>query len=70
MPKRYNQKFIVRDAWTERHRKSAIPFMQKLLNDEDKERKDILKQIDIFVPTPPVHTSHHTYPVSFTFSMK
>ena len=50
MPKRYNQQFLVKDAWTERHRKSAIPFMQRLLNDEDKQKKDILKQVDNFVP--------------------
>ena len=50
MPKRYSQQFIVKDAWTERHRRSAIPFMQKLLNEEDKVRKDILKKIDNFVP--------------------
>ena len=50
MPKRYNQKFLVKDAWTERHRKSAIPFMQKWLNEEDKEKKDTLKKIDNFVP--------------------
>ncbi len=50
MPKRYRQQFLVKDAWTERHRKSAIPFMQRLLNDEDKQKKDILKQVDNFVP--------------------
>ena len=50
MPKRYEQKFVIIDAWTERHRRSSIPFMQKLLNNEDKERKNILKQIDSFVP--------------------
>ena len=48
MPKRYRQQFLVKDAWTERHRKSAIPFMQRLLNDEDKQKKDILKQVDNF----------------------
>ena len=36
MPKRFNQQFIVNDAWTERHKRSAILFMQKLLNEEDK----------------------------------
>ena len=50
MPKRYCQKFIVRDTWTERHKKSAIPFMQNLLNNEDKKKKDILKQISNFKP--------------------
>ena len=50
MPRRYNQKFLVKDAWTERHRNSAIPFMQKLLNEEDKVKKDMLKKIDNFVP--------------------
>ena len=50
MPKRYNQQFIVRDAWTERHRKSAIPFMQRMLNQEDRKRKEILRKIDNVVP--------------------
>lgn len=50
MPKRYNQQFIVNNAWTERHKRSAIPFMQKLLNEEDKAKRDILKKIDNFVP--------------------
>ena len=50
MPKRYNQKFVVKDAWTERHRRSAIPFMQRLLNTEDKKKRDTLRQIDNFVP--------------------
>ena len=50
MPKRYNQQFLVKDAWTERHKMSAIPFMQRLLNNEDRQKKDILRQVDNFVP--------------------
>jgi hypothetical protein len=50
MPKRYSQKFLVKDAWTERHKMSAIPFMQRLLNNEDRQKKDILRQVDNFVP--------------------
>ena len=29
---------------------SAIPFMQRLLNNEDRQKKDILRQVDNFVP--------------------
>ena len=50
MTKRYNQKFFVKDAWTERHRRSAIPYMQRLLNTDDKKKKDTLRQLDNFIP--------------------
>ena len=50
MSKRYQEKFLVKDTWTERYRKSSIPYMQKLLNDEDRKKQSILRQIENFVP--------------------
>ena len=50
MTKRYQEKFVVKDTWTQRYKRSAIPYMQELLNDEDRRKKDILRQIDNFVP--------------------
>ncbi len=50
MQKRYNERFKVKDTWTERYKRSAIPYMQKLLNLEDKQKNDILKKIGNFVP--------------------
>ena len=50
MSKRYQEKFKVKDTWTERYKKSAIPYMIKLLNDEDRKRQNILNQIKNFVP--------------------
>ena len=37
-------------TFTERFRKSAIPSMQRLLNNDDKEKKEIFKVIDNTVP--------------------
>ena len=37
MMKRNFDKFKVNRAITERYKKSAIPYMQRMLNDEDKE---------------------------------
>ena len=50
MLKRNNEKFIIRRTYTERHKKSAIPHMQRLLNKADKEQRKICKQIDKFIP--------------------
>ena len=50
MKKRNAEKFIVTKALTERFRKSAIPSMQRLLNKNDKEKKEIYKVIDSTVP--------------------
>ena len=50
MRKRNAEKFIVTKALTERFRKSAIPSMQRLLNKNDKEKKEIFKVIDSTVP--------------------
>ena len=37
MVQRSSEKFKVNKAITERYKKSAIPYMQRLLNNEDKE---------------------------------
>ena len=50
MRKRYAEKFVVTKALTERFRKSAIPNMQRLLNKNAKEKKEIYKVIDSTVP--------------------
>ena len=50
MKKRNVEKFVVKKAITERFRKSAIPSMQRLLNKEDKEKRNIFKIIQNTVP--------------------
>ena len=43
MKKRNVEKFVVKKAITEKFRKSAIPSMQRLLNKEDKEKRNVFK---------------------------
>ena len=50
MKKRSGEKFIVTKASTERLKKSAIPNMQRLLNTDDKRKKEIFKIIENTVP--------------------
>ena len=50
MKKRGSEKFVMRSCFTERHKKSAIPYMQRLLNRVESEKKKICKQIDNFKP--------------------
>ena len=50
MAKRNVEKFIVKKAMTERFRKSAIPNMQRLLNKDDKRKRDMFKIIENSVP--------------------
>ena len=50
MTKRNAEKFIVTKAITERFRKSAIPSMQRLLNKDDKRKRDFFKIIENSVP--------------------
>ena len=47
---RGNEKFVIRRTFTERHRKSAIPHMQRLLNRVETDKSRICKQIDQYVP--------------------
>ena len=42
MKRRLTEKFKVNYARTDRYRKSALPFMQNLLNDESKKMQAIL----------------------------
>ena len=53
MKKRNAEKFIVTKALTERFRKSAIPSMQRLLNNDDKEKKKMFKIYIIFLYVSP-----------------
>ena len=46
MRKRGHEKYIVNKALTERYKLSAIPYMQRLLNESEKKKQEILRQID------------------------
>ena len=50
MEKRNCEKFIVKKAMTERYKKSAIVSMQRLLNQSEKEKRDIMGKINETVP--------------------
>ena len=50
MKKRGSEKFLIRSCFTERHKKSAIPYMQRLLNRVETEKRKICKQIESFKP--------------------
>jgi hypothetical protein len=50
MKKRGSEKFLIRSCFTERHKKSAIPYMQRLLNRVETEKRKICKQIENFKP--------------------
>ena len=50
MEKRNCEKFIVKKANTERYRRSAIPSMQRLLNQSEREMSVIFKRINDTVP--------------------
>ena len=50
MAKRDNEKYIVRRTLTERHKNSAIPHMQRLLNKVGTKKRTICRQIDQYVP--------------------
>ena len=50
MKKRGNEKFVLKRSFTERHKKSSIPYMQRLLNRAEAEKGKICRQIDNFVP--------------------
>ena len=46
MSKRKHEKYRVNRSLTERHKFSAIPYMQRLLNEKERNKMNILKQID------------------------
>ena len=50
MDMRQNYKFVVKKARTERLQRSAVVNMQKLLNKDDLEKREILRQLNDIVP--------------------
>ena len=50
MEMRSGEKFVVKKAMTERYKRSAIPSMQRLLNESEKEKLEIFKKINSTVP--------------------
>ena len=50
MEKRSAEKFVVRKALTERYKGSAIPNMQRLLNDYEREKMEMFRKIKNAVP--------------------
>ena len=47
---RQNSKFVVKKARTERLQRSAVVNMQKLLNKDALEKREILRQLNDIVP--------------------
>ena len=48
MRKRNPERFVVNASNTERHRRSALPFLQRLLNEDySKQRKDLSKLLQV-----------------------
>ena len=45
------EKYIVNNAKTERYMKSAIPSMQRLLNQSEREKSEIMKRINNYCPS-------------------
>ena len=50
MKKRSSEVFLVKRGLTERMRRSAIPYMQRLLNDSGKKKRDLCRKIDNYKP--------------------
>ena len=50
MDKRQNEKFVIRKARTERLQRSAVMHMQRLLNNEDLNKRKIMRAINNIVP--------------------
>ena len=50
MDMRQNYMFVVKKARTERLQRSAVVNMQKLLNKDDLEKRDTLRQLNDIVP--------------------
>ena len=46
MSKRNHERYKVNKSLTERHKSSAIPFMQRMLNEKERDKRNILRQID------------------------
>ena len=56
MDKRNNEKYFVTKSFTERHKNSALPYMQRMLNDREKQKQKIMKQISY--TSLPVNNGH------------
>ena len=50
MEKRGSEAFQVKRGLTERLRRSAIPYMQRLLNEHQRKKRDICRQITSYKP--------------------
>ena len=50
MGKRSTESFQVKRGLTERMKRSAIPHMQRLLNEDARKRRDICRQISSYKP--------------------
>ena len=57
MEKRSSEGFQVKRGLTERMRRSAIPHMQRLLNQQEKKSRDVCRYIDNFKPVNIIITS-------------
>ena len=47
---RQGYKFVIKKARTERLQRSAVVNMQRLLNKEDLEKRELLRQLDNIIP--------------------
>ena len=45
MKKRDSEKYLVTKSFTERHRRSALPSMRRILNEKEKKKQKVMKQI-------------------------
>ena len=45
MRTRYSDRYLVNKAHTERYRRSAVPYLQRLLNEDHQSQKKILKTL-------------------------
>ena len=62
MRKRHNERYKVNKSMTERYKSSAIPYMQRLLNESERNKIKILRQIDNFsmpVNNGTLYAPHH-----------
>ncbi len=50
MDKRQNEKFVIRKAKTEMLQRSALMYMQRLLNNEDLKNRKIMRAISNIMP--------------------
>ena len=53
--RRYTNKYIINKAHTTRYQNSAIPYMQKIINEQDKKKKKIVPVPGVGSPAVPVN---------------